>query len=116
MKLRMWDKIKLNEIRKNAKDSLKYKDFNANKKNNTYKWYLYVLPCLVSVLLLTLSIFIEKEIANYLITSISIFAGLFFGLLFIVTDKYNQKKEYLKDLIEKGDEETKGYVQRETVN
>lgn len=112
MKLRIWDKIKLGEIRRDAKRSLRYRDFNANKESKVYILYLYVLPVLISVALLSLGVFLEKEVAYYLITGISIFAGLFFGLLFVVTDKYNQKRKDLKDLLVKGDEEAKGYVQR----
>ncbi|MCL2651869.1 MAG: hypothetical protein FWD60_12725 [Candidatus Azobacteroides sp.] len=94
-----WNNIKLNEIRKDAKESLKYKDFNANSKTKVYLLYLYVLPILFALVLLSLGLFIEKEIASYFITSISIFAGLFFSLLFIVTDKYKEKKDNLKDTI-----------------
>ena len=112
MKLKVWDNLKLNEIRKDAKESLKYKNLNANTKTKTYLFYLYFLPIFFAISLLSLNIFIEKEIASYLITSISIFAGLFFSLLFIVTDKYNQKKEYLKDLIKDGDNEIYSYLQR----
>ena len=99
MRLMKWNNIKLNEIRKQAKESLKYKDFNANSTTKVYLLYLYVLPILFSLFFLSLGLFIEKEIASYFITSISIFAGLFFSLLFIVTDKYKAKKDNLKDTI-----------------
>lgn len=107
-----WNNIKLSEIREQAKESLKYRDFNANSKTKIYLLYLYFLPVLFSLLLLLLGLFIEKEIASYFITSISIFAGLFFSLLFIVTDKYNVKKDNLKEIIEKEDEETQNYLKR----
>jgi hypothetical protein len=112
MKLLTWNNIKLNEIRKHAKESLKFKDFNANSRTKIYWLYLYLLPILFSLLLLSLGLFIEKEIAGYFVTSISIFAGLFFSLLFIVTDKYNSKKDKLNELIEQGDEETRNYLKR----
>jgi hypothetical protein len=112
MKLLKWDNIKLSEIRKQAKESLKYRDFNANSTTKIYWLYLYLLPVLFSLLLLSLGLFIEKEIASYFITSISIFAGLFFSLLFIVTDKYNAKKDNLKEITESGDEETRNYLKR----
>jgi len=99
MKLMKWNNIKLNEIRRQAKESLKYKDFNANSTTKVYLLYLYGLPILFSLLLLLFGLFIKKEIASYFITSISIFAGLFFSLLFIVTDKYKAKKDSLKDII-----------------
>lgn len=112
MKLKMWNNIKLNEIRKHAKESLSYKDFNACDRGKIYLFYLYFLPICFALILLNLGILIEKEIATYLITSISVFAGLFFSLLFIVTEKFNQKKEYLKDLVEKGDNQAKNYLKR----
>ena len=112
MKRLLWNNIKLNEIRKQAKDSLKFRDFNANSRTKIYWLYLYLLPVLFSLSLLLLGLFVEKEIASYFITSISIFAGLFFSLLFIVTDKYNAKKEKLTQLIKQEDEETRNYLRR----
>lgn len=98
MRLILWNNIKLNEIRRQAKESLKYRDFNATSTTKIYLLYLYGLPILFSSILLLLGLFVEKEIASYFITSISIFAGLFFSLLFIVTDKYKTKKEDLKNI------------------
>ena len=112
MKRLKWNNIKLNEIRRQAKESLKYRDFNANVETKIYLLYLYALPILFSLCLLLLGLFIEKEIASYFITSISIFAGLFFSLLFIVTDKYNVKKNHLEELVVEGDDETRNYLKR----
>ena len=105
----MWTKIRILEIRKEAFESLKYKDDNACEESKTYMLYMYVLPLLVCALLLVAGIFITNDIATYLITSISIFAGLFFGLLFIVTDRYNAKIEQLK---ENENEEDRNYMVR----
>lgn len=105
----MWSKIRILEIRNNAFESLKYKDDNAREKSKIYMLYMYILPLLVSALLLVTGIFITNDIATYLITSISIFAGLFFGLLFIVTERYNAKKEQLKA---NENEEVKNYLIR----
>ncbi len=105
----MWTKIRILEIRKEAFESLKYKDDNACEESKTYMLYMYVLPLLVCALLLVAGIFITNDIATYLITSISIFAGLFFGLLFIVTDRYNAKIEQLK---ENENEEVRNYLVR----
>lgn len=112
MKRLKWNNIKLNEIRRQAKESLEYRDFNANTKTKIYLLYLYALPILFSLCLLFFGLFIEKEIASYFITSISIFAGLFFSLLFIVTDKYNVKKKNLEELAVKRDDETRNYLKR----
>lgn len=92
----MWNKIRILEIRKEAFESLKYIDDNASEKSNIYMLYMYILPLVASALLLLIGIFITDDIATYLITSISIFAGLFFSLLFIVTERYNSKKEQLR--------------------
>lgn len=112
MKLKMWSKIRLNEIRRDARKSLQYRDENATQKSNTYKWFLYVLPIVLSITMLSFGVFIKSDIANYFITSISIFAGLFFSLLIVITDKYNKKKENLKILVEKEDDEAIGYLKR----
>lgn len=109
MRQMMWSKIRISEIRNDAFESLKYKDDNAREKSKTYVLYMYVLPLLVSVLLLVAGIFITNDIATYLITSISIFAGLFFGLLFIVTERYNAKNEQLK---KNENEEVRNYLIR----
>ena len=92
----MWSKIRILEIRKDAFESLEYKDDNAREKSKIYWFYMRILPFLLSVMFLVAGIFITNDIATYLITSISIFAGLFFGLLFIVTERYNAKIEQLK--------------------
>lgn len=106
---KIWSKIKLNQIRTDAKKSL-YKDFNGRiKDEKKAHFFLYVLPIIVSIAFLTLGIFILENIATYLITGISIFAGLFFGLLFIVNDKYNSRKEVLKD---SRYEDTQKYLKR----
>lgn len=106
----MWTKIKIFEIRHDALQSL-HKDFNGHvsKSKKSVLEYYYAFPILVSIILLYSGVSINSEIANYFITGISIFAGLFFNLLLVVADKLNAKKRLLeKDT----NEETINYITR----
>lgn len=91
-----WNKIRIKEIRKKAFESLSYVDDNAKDNNPKYIWYVHVIPIILTCCLLLCKVFLTSDIVSYMITSISIFAGLFFGLLFIVTERYNSKKEQLQ--------------------
>ena len=104
-----WNKIRIKEIRKKAFESLSYVDDNANDKNQKYIWYVRVIPIIFACCLLLCKVFLTSDIISYMITSISIFAGLFFGLLFIVTERYNSKKEQLQSDM---NEEVKNYLIR----
>lgn len=96
-----WDKIKISEIRKDALNNL-FKQHNGEKVANekVVKFYYYILPIIVSIVVLILGVTIKESIASYLITGISIFAGLFFSLLITVSDKMNKRKELQKSLSE----------------
>lgn len=96
-----WDKIKISEIRKDALNNL-FKQHNGEKVANVklVKFYYYILPIVVSVILLFLGISVKENIASYLITGISIFAGLFFSLLITVSDKMNKRKDLQKSVSE----------------
>jgi hypothetical protein len=106
----MWTKIKIWEIRKDALESLK-KDYNGRivKNKKIVISYYYLLPFLISIVFLAIGVTIDKEIANYFITGISIFAGLFFNLLLVVADKLNIRKRLLDN---DPNEETRNYVKR----
>lgn len=109
MALKLWSKIKLNQIRKDAKDTL-FRDFNDREKEKKHAFtYLYILPVVFTVIMLFFGVFIEESIATYLITGISIFAGLFFSLLFVVNDKYNSRKELLHESVY---EDIQNYLKR----
>ena len=88
------------EVKDEEKDA--EKEQQIKEKNQNIK--LEKIFCIIVA-----GIFITNDIATYLITSISIFAGLFFGLLFIVTERYNAKKEQLKD---DKNEEARNYLIR----
>lgn len=106
----MWTKIKIWEIRSDALESLK-KDYNGRivKNKKTVFLYYYFLPFCVSICLLLVGVTIDTDIANYFITGISIFAGLFFNLLLVVADKLNVRKRLLDT---DPNEETRNYVKR----
>ncbi len=109
IRLKIWSKLKLIQIRTDAKKSL-YNDFNGRVKNKkTVNFYLYGIPYIVTIFLLFFNVFIDKDVTNYLIAGISIFAGLFFGLLFTVNEKYNSRK---KVLIQDNNEESINYLKR----
>lgn len=109
MSLKMFPKIKLIRIRKYAKESL-YKDYSGRIKNKRSVFLcLYLIPSFITILLLFNGILVEKDFANFLATGISIFAGLFFGLLFIVNEKYNSRKQILSEDV---NEETINYLKR----
>lgn len=105
----MWNKIKIREIRSDALRSLST-DFSGNSVKRKQMIYFYYLgPIIISSVLLSFKVKISVEIANYFITGISIFSGLFFNLLLVVADKMNTKKQ---QLAEDFNEETTNYLIR----
>lgn len=106
----MWTKIKIWEIRKDALQSLR-KDYNGKivKDRGIVFAYYYAFPFVISIVFLAIGVTINTDIANYFITGISIFAGLFFNLLLVVADKLNVRKRFLDT---DQNEETKNYVIR----
>jgi len=109
---KMWTKIKVWEIRKDALLSLR-KDYNGRvvKNKSAFLAYYYLIPFLISATFLLIGVSINSEISNYFITAISIFAGLFFNLLLVVADKLNVRKKMLEN---DKNEETINYVKKYT--
>ena len=101
MKGFVWDKIRLLEIRR---DALRYlcEDFDGKKIANTsmVSFYYYWVPLILSGGLIWFNVRLTNEISTYLITGISIFAGLFFNLLIVVSDKMNKRKRLLNSKAE----------------
>ncbi|WP_297334685.1 hypothetical protein [Flavobacterium sp.] len=91
-----WNKIKIWEIRKEAHKYL-FKEINGVDTENrrTINFYYYVLPIILAVTLVLFNVNIDKDVSTYLITGISIFAGLFFNLLIVVGDKMDKRKKML---------------------
>ena len=82
----------LKEIYTNTFSFLSKDDSGRNKKRNSTYCYFKVLPVVLSTLLVVSNIYLDKDIISYLISFISIFAGLFFALIFIVVDKFNVRR------------------------
>lgn len=101
---------KLFEIRREAHQSLYYD--NRNRLIKT-KWKLnlfyYVLPCSISLILVLLNQFLTENSITYFITGISIFAGLFFNLLIVVSDKMEKRKVQLESVYEPTSKYAKDY-------
>lgn len=85
--------FKLKTIRKEANATL-YRDSRGNlvaKKSKLYFAY-YGIPLILSTLLVSLNQLLTVDSITYFITGISIFAGLFFNLLIVVSDKMEKRK------------------------
>lgn len=88
-------KIIVNDISIIYKESMSYlsKDINGNIKcRNQMLFAINIFPLLLATALLLSDIYLNDIIIGYLMSFISVFAGLFFILIFIVSDKYNNKK------------------------
>src|SRR5690554_5151817 len=101
---------KLFEIRKEAHRSLYYGNRN---RLIAKKWKLrliyYGIPVLISITLIFLNQFLTENSITYFITGISIFAGLFFNLLIVVSDKMEKRKSQLESVYEPTSKYAKDY-------
>ncbi len=92
------------------KESLKALYYDNRNRLIAKKWKLnlvyYGLPILISALLILLNQKLTENSITYFITGISIFAGLFFNLLIVVSDKMDKRKKQL----ESGYEPTNNYA------
>ena len=92
---------KLYAIRRESLNALYYD--NRNRLIAT-KWKLnliyYGLPFLLSFALILLDQKLTENSITYFITGISIFAGLFFNLLIVVSDKMDKRKKQLESAYE----------------
>lgn len=92
---------KLFEIRKEAHRSLYYDNRN---RLIAKKWKLnlfyYGIPVIISTVLILLNQLLNESSITYFITGISIFAGLFFNLLIVVSDKMEKRKAQLESVYE----------------
>jgi hypothetical protein len=73
------------------------------KKDKAIKLYIFdLLPIIISILIVTSNGILNESLTNILITGLSIFSGLFFSLIFVVTEK---AKEIRKEYTESTDDE-----------
>lgn len=88
--------LKLKNIRSEAIHSLYYdnRDKLVSSKFKLNLFY-YGIPFILSILLICLNQLLNKDSITYFITGISIFAGLFFNLLIVVSDKMEKRKKLL---------------------
>ncbi|PRX56372.1 hypothetical protein CLV81_0369 [Flagellimonas meridianipacifica] len=104
-----WQKLSIWEIKRDAVSSL-YKNENGDSsKKWVANFYYNIIPFVVSLILVVFGVFLTSDVSNYLITGVSIFAGLFFNLLLIIADKLKLRRE----LLESNDTEAKeNYLKR----
>jgi hypothetical protein len=86
--------LKLKNIRNEAIHSLYYdnRDKLISSKFKLNMFY-YGIPFIFSSLLISLDQLLNESSITYFITGISIFAGLFFNLLIVVSDKMEKRKK-----------------------
>ena len=100
----MLDKINITNIIKDHLNTLK--DFKeVKKKGGDFKsapyckedlLIFFILPLLISIILIVFNLLLNRELANVLITSLSVFAALLFNLLLIIYD-VSKKNDITRD-------------------
>ncbi|SHM80971.1 hypothetical protein [Flavobacterium xanthum] len=93
--------LKLKNIRSEAIHSLYYdnRDKLISSKLKLNIFY-YGIPCIISTILICLNQLLDENSITYFITGISIFAGLFFNLLIVVSEKMEKRKNLLHSAYE----------------
>lgn len=71
-------------------------------------WH-FVFPIVLSLVFVLFSIKLDNDIISNIISSISIFSGLLFSVIFIVTENYSKRKNLLNT---NSNEEAKSYIKR----
>ena len=98
------------DIRKESWDSQHKDNRNRFHKSTFTRLFLYYfIPLVTSIILVALKQFLDKESIQYFITGIAIFAGLFFNLLVVVSDKTHARLEYLNSEYEPTSSFTQDY-------
>lgn len=102
--------LKLKNIRNEAIHSLYYdnRDKLISSKIKLNLFY-YGIPFIFSSLLISLNQLLNESSITYFITGISIFAGLFFNLLIVVSDKMEKRKKLLYSNYEPTNKYAKDY-------
>lgn len=60
----------------------------------TIFWHLF-FPIMLSIIFLLLSVTIDNDIISNIISAISIFSGLLFSVIFVVTENYSKRKNQI---------------------
>jgi hypothetical protein len=102
--------LKLKNIRNEAIHSLYYdnRDKLVSSKFKLNLFY-YGIPFIFSSLLISLNQLLNESSITYFITGISIFAGLFFNLLIVISDKMEKRKKLLYSNYEPTNKYAKDY-------
>lgn len=102
--------LKLKNIRNEAIHSLYYdnRDKLISSKFKLNLFY-YGIPFIFASLLISLNQLLNESSITYFITGISIFAGLFFNLLIVVSDKMEKRKKLLYSNYEPTNKYAKDY-------
>ena len=80
----------------------------SSKLSYSIFWH-FVFPILISFIFLLFSITIDNDIISNIISSISIFSGLLFSVIFVVTENYSKRKNRMSN---DSNEEAKSYLKR----
>jgi len=97
----MLNKLNVLEIRKDAIEAIK-------KDSNLFSFYLfyYLIPLGLAILVHLIKYDINTNLFGNLISGISLFAGLLFSIIFIVSSNFNSRKVEL----DKREEENKRFL------
>lgn len=101
---------KLLYIRRESHKALYY-DNRGRLISSKFKlnFFYYGLPIIISTILISLNHKLTENSITYFITGISIFAGLFFNLLIVVSDKMDKRKKQLESTFEPTSKYAKDY-------
>lgn len=99
----MFSKIDIFEIRKDAVKSMR-------KDSNIFSFLLiyYIFPAFASVIIFITNYKINTALFGNLLSGISLFSGMLFSIIFIVSNNFNTRKEK----IDSKEEENKSYIDR----
>lgn len=100
----MFSKFNLIELFKDGFSEIRI----SSKLSYSIFWH-FVFPILLSFIFLLFSITIDNDIISNIISSISIFSGLLFSVIFVVTENYSKRKNRMSN---DSNEEAKSYLKR----
>jgi len=100
----MFSKFNLTELLKDGFSEIRV----SSKLSYSILWH-FAFPLLLSFIFVLFSITIDNDVISNIISSISIFSGLLFSVIFIVTENYSKRKSHM---INDYNDETKSYLKR----
>lgn len=100
----MFSKFNLTELLKDGFSGIRV----SPKIFYTIFWHLF-FPMMLSIIFLLFSVAIDNDIISNIISSISIFSGLLFSVIFVVTENYSKRKNQMSH---NQSDEAKSYLRR----